>query len=286
MEKEELDVMLLSKAMKKLPRLAHVVFDSEEGFPESVQLSEQGFHVFDSESAWRRHVLQIGLKALANANCRLQSMSITSEFYKDYYIPSWTFDDLDLIIPKTELCALVQNLRVFCFAGTREMQYWDKNSLHEGSIGHFLENAHQLEEVALDVPGEVRGDTIRPLLGYTQYRRLRKISLYDMFSRERDLTSWLLMHSDSLEVIELRLISFLEGDCVSFLDTMRLKPWPRLSHIKLREVYLDGEIMSMGWAHGSPPLVDYVQKKSDTNPYHVYHPGWFPELFGSPTESD
>lgn len=77
------------------------------------------------------------------------------------------------------------------------MQYWDENSLHEGAIGHFLENAHQLEQVALNVEGEIGGDTIRPLLGYSQYRRLREISLYDMLSRERDLTSWLLMHSDS-----------------------------------------------------------------------------------------
>lgn len=84
-------------------------------------------------------------------------------------------------------------------------------------------------------------------------------------------------------------ITFLEGDWVDFLDTMRLKSWPRLSHISLCEVLVedsDGETLSMSWAHDSSPLVDYIRKKSDTNPYHVYHPGWFPELFGSPTGSD
>ena len=288
MEKEELDVMLLSKVIKKLPKLAHILFDSDIGPPESAQLSREGFHISDPGSAWRRHVVQIGLKALVEAGCNPKSIFIINRDTKGHYIPSWAFDDLNLIIPKMKLCALVQNLRVFCFSGTMEMQYWDENSLHQGAIGQFLEKAHQLELVALNVLGEIRGDTIRPLLGYTQYRQLRELSLYDMLFRERDLTSWLLMHSDSLKVIRLTGVTFLDGDWVNFLDTMRSKPWPRLSHISLEKVLVedsDRETFSSDWVHGSSPLVDYIQKKSDINPYHVYHPGWFPELFGSHIES-
>ena len=289
MEKEELDVMLLSKAMKKLPRLVHIVFDAGNSPPEIAQLSLEGFYIMNPGSAWRRHVLQISLKALANACCKPESITILKACFTSRCMPSWAFDDLGLVIPKTKLRALVQNLRVFDFAGAMEMEDWDKSSLHQGALGQFLENAHQLEQIALNVEGEIHGHTIRPLLGYTQYRRLREISLHDMVSRERDLTGWLLMHSDSLEIINLREVTFLEGHWVSFLDTMRSKSWPRLSHISLWDALIDNPdvgVLSLDWVHGSRPLVDYIQKKSDTNPYHVYHPGWFPELFGSHTESD
>ncbi|KAL8794668.1 MAG: hypothetical protein Q9195_002743 [Heterodermia aff. obscurata] len=290
MEKEELDVVLLSKAMKKLPNLAHIVFDSATSPPECAQLSLDGFHILDPGSAWRRHVLQIGLKALTNAGSRPQSIVIINrDDWCEYHTPSWAFDDLDLIIPKTGLCALVQHLRIFCFAGTMEAQYSEQNSLHEGAIARFLENAHQLEQVALRVSGVIRGDTLRPLLGDIQYRRLREISLCRIETRKKELTSWLLMHSNLLEIIRLGDVTILQGDWVSFLDTMRPKPWPRLSHISLYKVDVlepDGEITPMDWLHGSPPLVDYVQKKSHTNPYYVYHPGWFPELFGSDMDSN
>ena len=290
MEKEELDVMLLSKAFKKLPRLADIVFDNENSPFEATQLALEGFDFDDPGAAWRRHVMQIGLKALANAGCKPTTIMVLTDRLRDRYSPSWAFDDLSLAIPKVELSALVQNLRLFRFDGTMDMEIERENSLYEGAIAQFLENASLLEHIFLYSVGEIYKDrdTVSPFLGRLQYRRLRTIGLSKMFFCERDLATWILMHSDTLEAIDLSNDCLIEGDWVDFLDSLRSKSWPQLSYIRLKMVSVEdsaGDFTLWNWEHGSLPLVDYVQKKSDTNPYLVYHPGWFPELFGTHTKS-
>ena len=295
MEMEELDVSLLSKAFEKLPRLAHVAFDNGRIPYESKQLTQDGFDLTNPGPEWRRHVVQVGLKALANAGCKPTSIIILNDGSGYRYGPSWVFDDLDVVIPQAKLRALVQNLRQFRVDGTADLEIGSRIQ-YEGAIARFLENASLLETIIMKNVDErhglihpYRGDTVRPSLGYLQYRRLRTIVLVEMLFRERDLATWLLMHSDSLKTISFCDVTLTQGQWDSFLDTLRSKSWPRLSHIDLNKVTVEdsaGKVYSWDWANGSRLLIDYIQKKSDTNPYQVYPPDRFPRLFSWDTDSE
>ena len=187
-----------------------------------------------------------------------------------------------------QLCALVQNLRVFYFSdGNGSCKDYSKRDIrHDGTLGWFLENAYQVEDIRLAILGNIGQDTLRALVGRAHYRRLRKVTFSFMQFCDRDLTKWLLLHSASLEQIQLKYVHVRKGQWDHFLDALRPEPWANLAYVNLERVTCrpesgsDGGNENWNWAHGSAPLVEYIKGESDSNPYHIYHPGWFPELFG------
>ena len=285
MERENLDISILSTALKRLPRLTRIVFNSEYRSPKCAELAMDGLGVSDFEPAWRCHVFQVGLQALSLAGQRPQRLSMTKRLennktQKTEYssMPVWSFNELDVVIPQPDLCSLANELRVFHFDGF--VSY--PKGLFKGALGRFLENAPRLEEIQLMLPGYLVEQPIEAVLGRKPFSRLQKLFLSEMVFAQENLTHWLLLHSQSLTSIALKDIILAEGRWDRFLDSMRIRSWLSLSSIELignttrDPVGLPG---SWTWKYGPVPLVDYVQGKSNVNPYHRFHPGWFPELF-------
>lgn len=279
-----MDIVVLSTAMKNLPRLAHIVFDAGYRPPESNQLAMEGFAIIEPGPAWRRHVLQVGMQALVQAGVAPRSISVDKGSKVDHYTPVWAFNDISMIIPNTHLRALVYNLRLFHFDGNiNELAEDFIGRLRDGALGLFLENAVQLEELSLSVPCTVVKDHLRSVVGQAPFRNLRKVTMSDMLFYNIDLIAWLSVHSTTLTNIQLDCVMLIAGHWDHFLDSLRTKPWPNLSSFDLIDVSTQdthSAFQFWGWEYGSAPLVDYLQRKGETNPYHLYHPGWFPELFG------
>lgn len=285
LEMEGMDVVILSTAMKSLPKLAHIVFDDGYRAPESNQLAMEGFAILEPGPAWRRHVLQVGMQALVQADIKPRSIMVDKGSKVDHYTPVWAFNDISMIIPHTHLRALVQNLRVFHFDGNiNDLADDFIGRLPDEALGRFLENANQLEDISLSVPCSVAEDHLGLLVGQAHFPKLRKVTMNDMMFYHRDLAAWLSMHSTTLKSIQLECVCLVAGHWHYFLDSLRTQHWPALSSFELTDVSTqdtDSPLEFWGWEYGSTPLVDYLQRRSETNPYHIYHPGWFPELFKS-----
>lgn len=278
MEKEGLDIVLLSTAMRKLPKLSTVIFDSHPSIPvftQSVKISyEGGFNVVEPGPEWRRHVLQVGLQALARADCQPRTIMIDTNEYEECFMPCWAFEDLSILIPMAGLRSLVHNLHTFIFDGDVAYESMLEYSLHGVALGRFLEHASQLEELHLRINGcFAEENSLSALVGQGQYPRLRKFTLINYGTSTRELATWLPLHSSSLERIILQCLGLVHGQWDEFLDLLRTSSWLLLSHM---DFYENSTFTSDGnedfWIsdHGSAPLVDYLQGRTDINPYHVY----------------
>ncbi|KAG7005873.1 hypothetical protein G7Y79_00017g042550 [Physcia stellaris] len=276
LEREGLDIVLLSTAMRKFPKLSTIIFDSSSSKPVSTQFITDGFALDDPGPEWRRHVLQVGLQALVRAECQPRTILIDRISDEGYFTPYWAFQDISLLIPKAGLRSLVHNLKTFYFDGVGEDDSLDEFVLHGVALGRFLEHASQLEELYLDIQG-VWGEenSLSALTGQGQRRRLRKLTLAHYGTSMKELVTWLLLHSSSLETISFRCLWLVKGRWDEFMDLLRASPWPLLSFIDLRGVFAlasDGDREYLDWDHGSAQLVDYVQRDTDANPYHVSYP--------------
>lgn len=241
--------------------------------------------MYDPGSEWRRHVLQVGLQALVQAGCKPRAIVVRRDWSPGFNgTPNWAFNDLKTLMTDAQMCALVQNLRVFLLVGRPLFsEHNEKDIRQDGTLGRFLENAYQLEDIRLEAPGNGGQDSLRALVG-AHYKGLRRVTFSHAQFCDRDLEDWLLLHSASLEYIKLKYVHARECQWDQFLDALKTKPWAHLSYVNLMWVSYrnsDDEIEDWHWTYGSAPLVDYITGKSDSNPYHIYHPGWFPKLFGS-----
>ncbi|KAL8946557.1 MAG: hypothetical protein Q9222_007064 [Ikaeria aurantiellina] len=281
-EKGALDVQLLSVAIKKLPRLSTFKFDNTEVLsPASLNPILGGLDVSEPGPAWCRHVVQVGLQALVQAGSKPQIITIKNRHDKRY-TPGWVLHDLTVIIPELQMGALLQNLRVFRFKRFRGASKKYGQADHPEALGSFLEKATQLEELHLDVMETFIEIPLRALVGRKQFKRLRILTLVNVQCDHAELASWLSLHSGSLREIHFQYCRLVDGRWDKLLDLLRSKTWPALSNIKLDRVRASnhGEAQQdWHWRYGSIPLVDYLQRRSETNPYIIYHPGWFPELF-------
>ena len=309
MEQDSLDVETLTSAMRRLPRLFTISFDFQSSSADTHALASEGFMVSEPGMEWRRHVVQVGLQALMKAERSPRAILINSgypftarstvsevygpfdqprrlldEDYRGERVPVWAFNDIILVLPDSQISTLVGNLRVFHFEGMNEDEEDFEHMVYDGALGRFLDAAHQIEEVHMG--GLVfldRNKNLFPaVLGHLQHRKLRRIYFTDMSPPLRDITDWLLLHSVSLEEIRLDDLTLIGDKWDEFLNLLRVRPWPCLSSIELSRVVIegsDGICANWHWDNGPGPLVSYVQRKSDINPYHIRHPEWFPELF-------
>lgn len=214
-----------------------------------------------------------------------RSISVGRGSKVHHYTPVWAFNDISRIIRDAHLRALVHNLRLFHFDGnSNELAKDFIGRLCDGALGLFLENAVQLEELSLSVPGTIVKDHLRPVVGQAPFRNLRKVTLSDMLFCNIDLIAWLSVHSTTLTKIQLNYVVLIPGYWDHFFDSLRTKAWPKLSSFDLNGVSTRdtrGALQFWGWEYGSAPLVDYLQGKGQTttNPYHLYYPERFPELY-------
>ena len=277
MEKEGLDIVLLSTATGKLPKLSTVIFDSRPSNPISTRFFMDGFALEEPGPEWRRHVLQVGLQALARAECQPRTIVVDRISDRvEYFTPCWAFEDINLLIPVADLRSLVHNLKTFHFEGDFQYEDFFGDSLHGVALGLFLEHASQLEELHLDIQGIwAKENSLSALIGQGQHRRLRRLTLIHYGTSMRELVTWLLLHSSSLEKISLKSLWLVQGQWDEFLDLLRTSPWPLLSSIDLwwnSTLKSDADEDYWEWEHGPAPLVDYVQRRTDANPYHIYYP--------------
>lgn len=276
MENEGLDIVQLSTAIRKLSKLSTIIFDSSSSKPISTQFSNDGFALDEPGPEWRRHVLQVGLQALVRAECQPRTIVVDTISDEGYFTPCWAFQDINLLIPMAGLRSLVHNLKTFYFDGDVEDDSFDDFLLRGVALGRFLEHASQLEELHLDIQGVwAEENSLSALTGQGQHRRLRKLTLIHYGTSMRELVTWLLLHSSSLETISLRYLGLVQGQWDELLDLLRASPWPLLSFIDLRGIFTltsDGDGDYRNWDHGSAQLVDYVQIRTDANPYHVSYP--------------
>lgn len=277
LEKEGLDIVLLSTAMRKLPKLSTIIFDSKPSKSISTRLFKHGFALDEPGPEWRRHVLQVGLQALARADCQPRTIVVDNILDEEYFTPCWAFEDINVLIPIAGLRSLVRNLKTFRFNGDVEYESFVGHPLRGVALGRFLEHASQLEELHLDIEGLfAQENSLSAIIGQRQHQRLRKLTLIHYGTSIRELVTLLLLHSSSLEKIRLESLWLIQGEWDEFLDLLRTSPWPLLSFIDLLWNYTlltsDGDQDDWEWDHGSAPLVDYVQRRTDANPFHVYYP--------------
>ncbi|KAL8766075.1 MAG: hypothetical protein Q9209_007041 [Squamulea sp. 1 TL-2023] len=285
MEEEGLGVKILATAMKKLPKLSIIRFDHDDDSPGTSELISEGFTVRNPGIEWRRDVLQVGLQALVQAGCKPQAIETVNR-HGNYYLPGWVFGDVDIKLSNFPLHDLLQNLQVLRIDQPQrnwEIWYPPIPLSHAKALGLFLERAPQLGELYLSFGCALIGDAFPVIFERIQSKKLREITLASAQVDQTDLANWLSSHSASLREIRLVLIGLTGTQWDQFVDKMRQKAsWPCLSFVSLENVKVwapEHGNRLWNWKYGPLPLVGYLKGASETNPYHRYHPAWFPELF-------
>lgn len=258
--------------------------------------------------AWRCHVFQSVLQAIAEADCGPRTLVIRNQLYeyenedeqeiKDEGIPIWTFNDLDLLIPYNKMAMLTKNLRILILE-----DLWTENRdaevdnpayrylTHSGSIGRFVESAPQLEVLTirffkLEYPasGGIRTEC---LTGAAQLPGLKTLSIGGLSIEATELVNWLLKFSESLQHVRLFDMDLTKGHWIGLLDSLRRGNLGRLRCVRFRGLTVGGghatwlsrteEEMDWGWDRNQKELWDYVQYKTDQNPWLAHHREWFIE---------
>lgn len=206
-------------------------------------------------------------------------------------LPIWAFNDIELLINTKQMAQLLFDLRVLRIEKTwRNLEISSTDDFDEllpnRSLGRFIDFCPQLEKYKLNLGHPYTGLKCENLMGLSSSRCLRELIFGELEIDIIQLAAC--VNSESLRSVVLHRVTLVSGHWVAFLDMLRTEHPRNLQTFELRGVltcseeacaFTDEEYYGeWGWDHDQRHLVEYIQGKTDINPYYVWHRDLFPWL--------